>query len=247
MNRRRQEYGTVVIVGGGCYGSWYLQQLLRARRAGAVVWRQVLVVDRNSACKAAPALERETAVGLVTSGWSEFFSDYLSRWEQGADAPPDTIVPSPLMPHLMYEWVRDRAIDRWPHRSVETLPLEGSAGTPWESAAPDGTRYVSFAEWMCPINCIEPELCPHTRTARDWTMPAAASAYVAARREAGQDVLGPLVFHCTHRVYGVGMIDTSAVVQADRTIGEAAANAPATFLVGTVSHCHGALNVLRVS
>ena len=40
----------------------------------------------------------------------------------------------------------------------------------------------------------------------------------------------PLVFHCTHRVYGVGMIDTSAVVEADRTIGEAAENAPATFL-----------------
>ncbi len=247
MNRLAQQYGTIVIVGGGCYGSWYLQQLLRARSAEAVTWRHLLIVDRNADCPARSKLQPGAGIELVTAEWGAFFAGYLSRWEEQESLAPDSIVPSPLMPHLMYEWLRDRAIERWPHRTVQTLPLEGRAETPWESSAPDGTRYVSFAEWICPINCIEPARCPHTRGPRDWTMPAAAAAYLDRRREAGQNILGPLIFHCTHRAYGVGMIDTSAVIEADRTVRDAAAKAPATFLVGTVSHCHGALNLLSVS
>ena len=33
--------GDVVIVGGGCYGSFYTAQLLRARERGAATWRRV--------------------------------------------------------------------------------------------------------------------------------------------------------------------------------------------------------------
>ncbi|CAA9303874.1 MAG: hypothetical protein AVDCRST_MAG11-1034, partial [uncultured Gemmatimonadaceae bacterium] len=59
-------------------------------------------------------------------------------------------------------------------------------------------------------------------------------------------VVGPLVFHCTHRAYGVGMIDTSAVVDAAAAARDAAARGPARVLVATVSHCHGAVNLLAV-
>jgi hypothetical protein len=78
-------------------------------------------------------------------------------------------------------------------------------------------------------------------------MPQAVREYVEARRAGGEDIRDPLVFHCTHRAYGVGMIDTSAVVAADNAVAAAAIDGPATFLVGTVSHCHGALNLLSVS
>jgi hypothetical protein len=212
-----------------------------------------MVVDHNSECLVGgqPELESGTAtpnIELVTAEWADFFSDYLSQWESGAaTGADDAIVPSPLMPHLMYEWIRDRAVQRWPGRSVETLPLEGTVGTPWEQGAPDGTRYVSFATWMCPINCIEPELCPHTHGPRSWTMPDAMREYVDAQAAEGQEIHGPLVFHCTHRAYGVGMIDTEAVVAADREIAATAIDRPARFLVGTVSHCHGALSLLSVS
>lgn len=246
-------YGTIVIVGGGCYGSYYLRQLFRAHRAGALTWRRVLVVDHKSDCAITTSPEMNSGadmplVELVTAEWKEFFADYLSRWESEADRSlADAIVPSPLMPHLMYDWIRDRATERWPDRNVETRPIQGPAGTPWEREAPDGTRYVSFAEWICPVNCIEPDVCPHTRGPRSWTMPQAVREYVEARRAVGEKIRDPLVFHCTHRAYGVGMIDTAAVVAADSAVAAAAIDGPATFLVGTVSHCHGALNLLSVS
>jgi hypothetical protein len=146
----------------------------------------------------------------------------------------------------MYEWLHARARQRWPDRVVGTGRLDATLGVPWQREAPDGTQYVSFAEWTCPINCIEPEICPHTRGPRSWTMPEAVRTYVAEAQHAGREVAGPVIFHCTHRVYGVGMFDTSAVVEGDAVVRKSASTAPASVLVATVSHCHGALNILEI-
>ena len=56
----------------------------------------------------------------------------------------------------------------------------------------------------------------------------------------------PLLFHCRHRAYGVGMIDVRDVIQADATIAERGGAGEAAFLVGTVSHCHGALRCITI-
>ncbi len=247
-------YGTIIVIGGGCYGSYYVRQLGRANRAGALSWERVLVVDRNPHCMVASSDDMLVASGpspvptLVTAEWLDFFSTYLASWPGNASSrATDSIVPSPLMPHLLYDWVRDRAKSRWPERIVETIPLDGKPGTPWQSAAPDGTHYVSFATWTCPVNCIEPEICPHTRSDRTWTMPKAMENYVLAERETGRTIEGPLVFHCTHRAFGVGMIPVASVVDADAFVAEKAVGRPARFVVATVSHCHGAINVLAVT
>ncbi|MEO5902800.1 MAG: hypothetical protein ABIQ55_02190 [Gemmatimonadaceae bacterium] len=247
------KYGTIVVIGGGCYGSYYLRQLCRASRADAISWERLLVIDRNPSCAIALDPERERhglsspLPLLVVAEWSDFFSTYLREWTLNPDSrESDSIVPSPLMPHLLYEWVRDRASRRWPDRSVSTIALNEKPETPWQSSAPDGTHYVSFATWTCPVNCIEPEICPHTRGERTWTMPKAMEDYVAAERGAGRLIDGPLVFHCTHRAYGVGMIPVTAVVEADIQVAKTASDAPARFVIATVSHCHGAINVLSV-
>jgi len=51
---------------------------------------------------------------------------------------------------------------------------------------------------------------------------------------------------CTHRAYGVGMFDTEEVLAADRLVNESVAAGAREVLIGTVSHCHGALTVLAV-
>jgi len=247
--RLPQSYGTIVVVGGGCYGSYYVRQLARAAAAGALTCDRVLVVDRDPACQVARAGPggAPVPVELRTSEWGEFFATYLAAAAaepRGADR--DAIVPSPLMPHLMYDWLLARARARWPHRSVGTVPLATPPGTPWQQGVPDGTHYVSFATWMCPINCVEPARCPHTRGPRNWSMAAAIPDYVADENAHGRATLGPLLFHCTHRAYGVGMIDTRDVVAADAYLAGAAAGRDARVLVGTVSHCHGALNLMAI-
>ncbi|MEO6778478.1 MAG: hypothetical protein ABI194_03415 [Gemmatimonadaceae bacterium] len=236
----RRDYGSIVIVGGGCYGSYYVRQLTRARDAGALRFERMLVVDQSPDCAVA---QLETPAQLVVSEWTPFFAEYLAKATLDTS---DAIVPSPLMPHLMYQWLRDRAQSRWPRRAVETRALTLEPDTPWRAAAPDGTFYGSYATWTCPINCVEPRLCPHTGGERDWTMPRAAAELVSRSRCTEEPLEGPVIFHCTHRAFGVGMFDTRDVVAADRIVGHAAADSAASVLVATVSHCHGAFNVLHV-
>lgn len=243
-----QSFGTIVIVGGGCYGSYYLRQLGRARRAGAVEWARLVVVDRDPHCRVAVEPQPDQPA-LVLQDWATYLGEYLAAAAGEPDrAVSDAIVPSPLMPHLLFDWLLGRARERCQGRDVRARPLAAAPVVPWQRASPSGeTHYVSFAEWMCPINCIEPERCPATREARDWTMPAALAGYVASERDAGHFLEGPLVFHCVHRAFGVGMIDVAAVLEADRRIAIAESTAgPIEFLVGTVSHCHGALGVISI-
>lgn len=250
VGRDTQRFGTIVVVGGGCYGSYYVRQLARAERAGALAWRAVVVVDRDERCRVAalPAAERPGALRLEVGEWAAYFAAYLARAaEQPGEADQDAIVPSPLMPHLMADWLAARARERWPHRRVRTEPLAHPPTVPWQRGGEDGTHYVSFAEWMCPINCVEPARCPHTRGERTWSLPVALARYGTDERTAGRPVEGPFVFHCAHRAYGVGMLDVREVLTADRAIAaRGAAPGGAAFLVGTASHCHGALRRIVV-
>ena len=248
----QQHYGTIVIVGGGCYGSYYLRELGRAARAGALTAERVVIVDRDAQCRVATELDADQLfeVDLAVEEWTPFFDAYLdgaaALTRREAGNAPDAIVPSPLMPHLMYEWLARRARTRWPLREVETRPLDAPGGIPWQRRGEDGTQYVSFAEWICPVNCIEPALCPVTRGERSWSMPPAVLAATDEARRNGRNLAGPVIFHCQHRAYGVGMFDTSEVVAGDALVQRVAQAGAVEVLVGTVSHCHGALSVLAV-
>ena len=250
---RPQRFGTIVVVGGGCYGSFYVRQLRRASAAGAVSWSRLVVVDRDERCTVAQNASAHrhepltTGVDLVVQEWSAFFKRYL---DAAADHPEraadDAIVPSPLMPHLMFEWILGRARERWPGREIAAQPLESAPEVPWQRATPNGPHYVSFAEWICPINCIEPSTCPHTRSDRTWSLPSTARSYVASEQSRGHTLAGPVIFHCTHRAYGVGMFDTREVLAGDDLVRSIAEENAAEVLVGTMSHCHGAFERLVI-
>ncbi|OYV66739.1 MAG: hypothetical protein B7Z72_10800, partial [Gemmatimonadetes bacterium 21-71-4] len=148
-------------------------------------------------------------------------------------------------PHLLRDWLIDAARARWPGREVRVGALDEPPAVPWERAGADGTHYVSFATWTCPINCIEPAVCPHTRGPRHWSLAPAITAWAGRR---GAPAPGPFLFACTHRAYGVGMVDVRDVLAADAAIAAAGAGgAPLDVLVGTVSHCHGALSRVVVA
>src|SRR5262249_32644997 len=159
----------------------------------------LIVVDRDPDCQVAQSDDLRDVCHLVVAEWSAFFDDYLAR-SADPGGPPDAIVPSPLMPHLMYEWLVRQARRRWPGRTVETRPLPVGPGTPYDVLHADGTRYVSYADWLCPTHCIEPAVCPVIRAPRTWEM-SEAMERLAARLGA----LGPALFVCRHRVHGVGM------------------------------------------
>lgn len=231
-----------VVIGGGCYGTFYASQLDKARRRGRARYRRVLVVDHDPACRARRELGEAADRALVVAEWDSFCDNFLDGAADEPGVTGDVIVPSPHMPHLMFAWVVRRARRRWPGRRVVVAPFDDVLGTPYDRAAADGTRYVSFADWVCPTHCIEPVQCPAIGAARTWEMPDAVRA-LAAR----EPLAGPALFVCRHLVFGVGAFSVASVLAADRLVADAGAQpAGVRILIGTVSSCHGALNVLEL-
>ena len=185
-------------------------------------------------------------VDIVTSDWAPFFDAWFgAAMAQPALAEHDAVVPSPLMPHLLADWVASRIAIHRAGQPVVRVPLAEAPDTPWQRTAPDLAHYASFATWMCPINCIEPPRCPETRGPRDWTMPAAVhqAADRAVQLGAPYDVIA--LFHTTHRHYGVGMFDVRDALRVDHALRETVSEPSIRVLVASVSHCHGALAALQ--
>lgn len=234
------------MVGGGCYGTFYASQLAKAKARGKTDYRTVIVVDQNPDCQAVRELGEAPDRRVVVSDWADFFDGFLTV--RSSDAPTeDQIVPSPHMPHLMFEWVLRRARARWPNRAVSVEPVPGEFPTPYDRPGADHTRYVSFADWICPTHCIEPALCPAIGAPRTWEMSDSVRDLADRLRADGRAVQGPALFVCKHQVFGVGMFSADAVRAGDRLVEDAASGAEAEVLVGTISSCHGALNLLRIA
>ena len=236
--------GEVVVVGGGCYGTFYSGQLLRARERGAATWHRLTVVDRDRYCRAARELGAAPGLELVVAEWDRFFDRWLSS--PRVSDPCDAIVPSPLRPHHMFDWLVRRARARWPGRPIEQRPVPLGPGTPYDVLAPDGTRYVSYADWLCPTHCIEPATCPVIGAPRTWEL-SEAMERLRRRLERQQPTAGPVLFVCRHVVYGVGMFSAASVLAGDALVASAGDGERSTdVLVATVSACHGAAGLLHL-
>ncbi len=238
----------VIVVGGGCYGAFYAAQLAKAGAQGRVELRRVVVVDRDPDCRARRELPHAPDREFVTQDWSAFFDRFLGTASPAAPGEPaDCIVPSPHMPHLMFAWVLRRARARWPGRAITVEPVPGIVGTAYDRSGADHTRYVSFADWVCPTHCIEPEMCPAIGSRRTWDMGEAVAGLAARLRARGEPVHGPALFVCRHQVFGVGTFAVDAVLAGDALVAHAGAGAgPAGVLIGTISRCHGAVNLLKL-
>jgi hypothetical protein len=119
-------------------------------------------------------------------------------------------------------------------------------GTPYETIAPGGTRYVSYADWLCPTHCVEPATCPITRAPRTWEVAEAASN-LTGRLARDSATVGPILFECRHLVFGVGAISLKQVLEGEAILAQAASTGDSVdVVVGTVSACHGAIDLIHV-
>jgi hypothetical protein len=216
----------LVVVGGGCYGSYHTRQLLKAVRAGRLPGQRLLVVDRSAGCAAAREFADAPEVSVVTADWLAFLRGWLAR--SGWAGPEDQVIPAPLAPHLLWEWLAAEL-------EAEPIPPPAGWGLPYEAPGRSGERYLSAAGWTCPATCVEPAHCPALHAPRDWDL---AGVIEERARELGYR---PAVFRCLHLAHGVGGVPVGDLLRAR----DAAASGE-RLLVATSSRCHAAVGALRV-
>ncbi|HEX7051545.1 MAG TPA: hypothetical protein VF188_15165 [Longimicrobiales bacterium] len=234
-----------IIFGGGCYGTFYARQLLRARQAGALRMDRVVVVDREREPRARQELGGSTDVRFEHEEWDDFLDRYLEGLPIDS---ADQLVTPPFTPHLALAWILRRLRQERPDAHWRLEPFRRFPGTPFERQAEGGPLVVSHADWICPVHCVEPEVCPKTRGDRYWDLDRTVRQFATALADGGQPVEQIHLFHCHHVAFGVGAYPAAAVVRALHEIlddgSPRSERTPRRFLVGTISHCHGALHLL---
>src|SRR5437879_6139100 len=82
--------------------------------------------------------------------------------------------------------------------AAQLAPVAGAPVTPYDRTAPTPhhTRFVSFADWICPTHCIEPAVCPAIGRTRTWEMGDAVRGLADRLRATGEPLHGPALFVC---------------------------------------------------
>lgn len=231
---------TVLVIGGGDVGAVAVRQILRACAALRLQAERVVVVDRRPDCEAGAlvchAAGTAPEVRLEVAEWSPWLDAHL-----GAASEHDHLVPYHWAPHLLLEWLVVQVRRAGGRASREGLVP--TRGLPFEAVTSSGDRALSHADWMCPPLCIEPEVCPHTKGPRDWTLASELARYP----DPGARALEPIVFPCLHLTDGVGTVPVALVHAAARRLVSGLDDGPRSYLVATASHCHGLAARLHVA
>jgi hypothetical protein len=215
----------LVVIGGGSFGSYHARQLLKAIRSGRLAGERLVIVDRSPTCRAVEEFSQAPEVSVVSSDWAH----HLGSWLPAA-APSDHLVPAPLAPHLLWEWLAAEL------GAVRVAPPTGW-GLPYEVTGPGLELFLSAAAWTCPATCVEPAHCPALHGPRDWDL--------ADLIQERADQLGhrSAVFRCLHLAEGIGGIKAGDVLAARDHLARAGAG---PILVATSSRCHAAVGALAV-
>lgn len=231
------------VVGGGCYGTQYVKWLLRARRLQMVDFEKIVSVDRDPRCRLSGDLPAEASVVLANRDWVDYLTGYLRDHLENVDAAEDQWVPSPLSPHLIFESFIAAA--RFFHPGLEFHKIKFHENTPPLVQIPlaSGDRAVSFAEWICPVNCIEPARCPAIHALRTWDMKSALENYF---KQASSPLRSTHVLQCRHLVHGVGTIPMGDILGEFNKLLEALSQGRKEVVVATTSGCHGLISAGRI-
>jgi hypothetical protein len=213
----------LVVIGGGRFGSYHARQLLKAVRSGRLAGERLLVVDRSPACPAFDEFKHAPEVSFAWSDWAR----YLDSWLCTA-ASSDHLVPAPLAPHLLWEWLASEL------GAARVAPPRGW-GLPYEVPGPGLELFISAAAWTCPATCVEPAHCPALHGPRDWDLAD------LIRERAAQLGHRQAVFQCLHLAEGIGSIRVGEVLAARERL---AGPGKEPILVATSSRCHAAVGAL---
>lgn len=218
------------MIGGGETGLYYLRQLRRAAAADRLAYGRILVVDRDARCAVSRAEDPDAR--LEVAPWEEWLARHLGDLD-----PRTELVPHHWAPHLLVGWL-SLEVERAGGRTRGGLPSR-PAGVPFARPTRGGDLALSYATWTCPPTCVEPDLCPHTRGERDWSL---------ARRlsDPGDADATPLVLRCLHLAWGVATLPVADILHARDRLVAGLARGPKRYRVATASHCHGLARLLEV-
>ena len=90
----------IIVIGGGCYGTFQTRRLLKAIDAGRIgADARIVIIDRNGSPPAKAEFSGDSRVVFAKSDWSSFLTSYFLEYAGNGDQ----LIPAHIAPHLLFD------------------------------------------------------------------------------------------------------------------------------------------------
>ncbi|MBI4412500.1 MAG: hypothetical protein HY541_08455 [Deltaproteobacteria bacterium] len=256
-DRPKQIKGPIYVLGGGPLGCHYIGEIIRAKKEGLIDYPELFFIDPHSDVLAVTKFKNEAL--HIENTYTGFLEELIvKRSATGEEA--GLLIPDHSAPHVLFRVFLDLIQNdkRFGERTtrIVSFPAKGDdfPKTPFLKTLDSGICAVSYAQWVCPLECQEPNICPAINQERSWNFNETFSHYTRDHIEsvtnhlAGGPAASTHLFSCIQLVHGVAFIPIDHLFHEwDRLVHKLESQLKVELLVSTFSKCHGIIGKAMIS
>lgn len=246
-----KEVGPIYVLGGGPLACRYLQELSEAQSAGELSYSKLHFVDPSSE---PPALEKFGEKAHFIENTYTAFLEEMIKAHQGSGLEAGLLIPDHSAPHVLFQVFLDliRQHEIYRDRIIRITPFPDPnhpsgefPKTPFLKTFDSGICAVSYANWVCPVECEEPNICPAIKDPRTWNFNETFAHYTKDHHT--DPTLSVHLFSCLQLVRGVAFIPMDHIFHEwNRLVHKMEHEKKVNLFVATFSKCHGIIGTARI-
>ncbi|HPQ28916.1 MAG TPA: NAD-binding protein [Desulfobacteraceae bacterium] len=210
---------SIFIIGAGHFGGRAARSLVKKSKGPVFI----VDIDENSISQV-----KDLPVKLIVYDGSRFLIDNFHLLK-----PPNLIIPA-LPIHLAFEWLKRYLYDRLKIKQI-SFPQEIRDFLPFTWQGSEGSLLISYADFICPDDCSEPEYCTVTGERREIPLHDLVEGLEL-------DDFGVHVIKSLQLAPGVGGYKVEDLMKAAEIIVQ---NKEGKWLISTACRCHGILTAFE--
>ncbi|MBX7148210.1 hypothetical protein K1X76_03930 [bacterium] len=242
----------IYVLGSHKLSSDYITKLKRAQNEGLLHFNNIYYIDEvlgGWAAKEHPEVKQivNTYAGFLSS-LPSLTPPYkggkknvppLCKGRPGGVGSFDILIPDHTAPHVLFQLFLKLAEQE--NIKTQIKNFETDLNLPFQKTFDSGVCAISYATWVCPIDCDEPSFCPGKNDKRDWDFELSLADL---KMKFENKTHTAHIFNCPQLAYGVVGISIQKIANEwERLMSNKTTHA----IVATHTKCHGIIGEVELS
>lgn len=247
----KKPFRKIIVLGGHQLAFGYLQKLTKASFEGCFPFvPKLFFVDSDANCvvkTVGAQLSRRDPVGTVplhdvgfiNSSYTDFLTEAFSdsqNWEESV------LIPDHTAPHVFFQLFLN--LIKQDSGKATLLDSSPDIALPFQTRVHEGVYALSYATWICPLECEEPGICPAIKDKRTWDFARTISELKPLKTSLP---VYSVAFACEQLVDGIAYLPFQKLFSAWNLFKkELKKKKSLTLALTTHSKCHAILGMAEV-
>lgn len=231
----------IYVLGGHALSLEYMERLLRAKTKGLLPFEKLYYIDENPECIAAKKIGNQAQ--RIPKTYDDFLLDLM---ESNKSETNSFVIPDHTAPHVLFRLFLNFLDKKGKDLGIQSnvIPYNEDLKLPYQKLLDSGICALSFATWICPIDCDEPDHCPGIDNSRTWDFQKTFEHY-----DQNETLKSVHLFYCDQLAYGVVGISSLKLNQEWKNLWKKTTslqNESLTLEVATFTKCHGIIGRAKI-